>query len=369
MMKVSVEPGLSKSIAVLFLFFLIIAGLYFSKEFLVPVTIAGMLSMLLLPLQRRLQRKGIGKGFAIFLCIFSLLLLIAGIFTLIFWQVTELASDLDKIEKHVTELLDKGKNFISNSLGISAKQQGKIVEEQQKSASSGGMSVLSTIAGSISSILVNFILVVVYIFLFMYFRVHLRNFILKLVPDTAIENTRNILSESSKVIQKYLGGLGMMIVCLWIMYGIGYSIIGVENALFFAVLCGLLEIVPFVGNLTGTSLTVLMVVAQGGNGSMIAAVLCTYAVIQGIQSYLLEPLIVGAEVDINPLFTIIIIVVAEMVWGVPGMILAIPLLGIVKIICDRVEGLKPYGFLIGKEKEDEGGGIGEKLKKLFSKKS
>ncbi len=65
---------------------------------------------------------------------------------------------------------------------------------------------------------------------------------------------------------------------------------------------------------------------------MIMGILITYALVQFIQSYIIEPLVVGSEVNINPLFTIIAIVLGEAVWGVPGLILAIPLLGIFKII-------------------------------------
>jgi predicted PurR-regulated permease PerM len=121
--------------------------------------------------------------------------------------------------------------------------------------------------------------------------------------------------------------------------------------------------VPFVGNLTGNLLAVLMVVVQGGGTGMIFGVLITYATVQFFQTYILEPLVVGAEVNINPLFTIIVLVAGELVWGIPGMVLAIPLLGIVKIICDHIEPLKPYGFLIGQEKKKKQGLIG-KMKKI-----
>ena len=197
------------------------------------------------------------------------------------------------------------------------------------------------------SILINALLVTVYMFLFLYYRSHIKNFILKLTDRSDKELADEIVHKSGQVAQKYLSGLGAMIFILWIMYGIGFSIIGVENAIFFAVLCGILEIIPFVGNLTGTSLTVLLVVVQGGDTKMIIWVLVTYFVVQFIQTYILEPLVVGDQVSINPLFTIMSIVVGEMVWGISGMILAIPLIGIFKIICDHVPSLQPYGFLIG----------------------
>jgi predicted PurR-regulated permease PerM len=138
-----------------------------------------------------------------------------------------------------------------------------------------------------------------------------------------------------------------MIVLLWVMYGMGFSILGVHNALFFAFLCGLLEIIPFINNLTGTSITVLVAAVQGGSSPMLIGIIVTYGIIQFIQGWVLEPLIVGSQVKINPLFTIIALVVGQLVWGLPGIFLAIPLIAMIKIICDHIEPLKPYGFLIG----------------------
>ncbi len=156
-----------------------------------------------------------------------------------------------------------------------------------------------------------------------------------------------VIDSVGHVSQQYLLGLSKMIVCLWVMYGVGFSLLGVKNALFFAFLCGLLEIVPFIGNLTGTTITVLVAGVHGGSFLMLAGIIGTYAVIQFIQGWVLEPLIVGSEVKINPLFTIIALVIGGLLWGLPGIFLAIPLMAMLKIVCDHIEPLKPYGFLIG----------------------
>ncbi|HSF46268.1 MAG TPA: AI-2E family transporter, partial [Chitinophagaceae bacterium] len=131
----------------------------------------------------------------------------------------------------------------------------------------------------------------------------------------------------------------------------GFYISGVENALFFAILCGLLEIIPFIGNLTGTAITLLMVLAQGGSTGTLVGVVITYVVVQFVQSYLVEPLVVGKGVSINPLFTILGLVAGEFIWGIPGMVLALPAVGIMKVVFDHIEPLKPVGKLMGDTKE------------------
>lgn len=357
---------LTRIIQVLFFFFLVFTGLYFAKPFLVPVTIAGILAMLFLPLSRWLEGKGISKGLSAIACILVLIGVIAGVISLLSWQISDLSEDMTGIQEKVSGSISNLKGYISTKLGISPEKQQEMLKQQQSSGGGGAGKVVTAIISSFSGLLVDTVLVFVYIFLFMFFRNHLKQFILKLVSPEQKDKTLRIIHDTCKVSQQYLSGLAMMIVILWIMYGIGFSIVGVKHAIFFAILCGILEIVPFVGNLTGTGLTVLMALSQGGGSSIVIGVLVTYALVQFIQTYILEPLVVGSEVNLNPLFTIIAIVVGEMVWGVPGMILAIPLMGITKVICDNIDALKPYGFLIGEEKKnDKGEGFKEKIKGLF----
>jgi predicted PurR-regulated permease PerM len=207
--------------------------------------------------------------------------------------------------------------------------------------------IIQLLAGSLTYIVTNFFLVLVYVFFLLYYRVHIKRFFLKLSTTSHRSEMEKVLDSSAHVSQQYLLGVSKMILCLWIMYGIGFSAIGVKNALFFAILCGTLEIVPFIGNITGTLLTVLIAALHGASLPMLGAIVVTYAVIQFIQGWFLEPLILGPQVKINPLFTIIALVIGELVWGLSGIILAIPITAIIKILCDHIEPLKPYGFLIG----------------------
>ena len=177
---------------------------------------------------------------------------------------------------------------------------------------------------------------------------------------------KKMLSSIVNVSQQYLLGLTKMIVCLWIMYGIGFSLIGVENALFFAILCGLLEIVPFIGNLTGTTLTVLVAIVQGAEFPLVASIIGIYMLVQLIQEWILTPIILGPQVKINAFTTILALVLGEFFWGIAGIFLAIPLIGMFKIVCDHIESLKPYGFLIGEIEKNNGSGLFQKLKNKFN---
>ena len=331
-------PVLSKAIQILLFAILAVIALYFAKELLVPICFAGLLAMLLLSLCNKMEARRIPRGIAAFLCILLIVVVVAGLVLLLQWQLSNMAKDLNGMEQRITEQVTKAKQFISQNLGISEQQQ----KEMAKKQSPGG-----SIIGSVMGVLVDTVLVMVYIFLFLYFRAHIKKFILKLVPNSQKDKTLTIIHECTKVAQHYLNGLAMMIATLWVLYSIGFSLIGVPSPIFFAILCGLLEIIPFIGNLTGTALTILFTIAEDGGTNKVVGIVLVYGLIQFVQSYMLEPLIVGKKVNINPLFTIMALVAGELVWGVPGIILAIPLLAIVKIICDHIAPLQPYGFLIG----------------------
>ncbi|GAB2703169.1 AI-2E family transporter [Mucilaginibacter koreensis] len=359
--------NLTLSIRILFFFILSFVVLYFSQSVLVPLTLGLLLALLLTPVSRWFEQKGTPKGVSAFLGVFTLILIIAVLAGLLFWQLKGVIKDLSSIEDRFNELLTQVKAFISSTFGISPQKQQQVIKQQQSGGLGKAGSFITGLLDTASGVLVNFILVLIYTFLLIYFRQHFKQFIYKLVKPEQKEQAAEIIQKSGKVTQQYLGGLGLMIVILWIMYSIGFSIVGVKDAIFFAILCGTLELIPFVGNLTGTSITVLMGLAQGGDSSLVIGILITYGLVQFIQSYVIEPLVVGDQVNLNPFFTIFILVVGEAVWGIGGMVMAIPMLGIIKIICDHIEPLKPYGYLLGsgdKQKKDDGE---SSIKKLFNK--
>jgi predicted PurR-regulated permease PerM len=343
----------------LLLLFLVFAGLYYAKAFLMPLFIGGILATLFLPFCHWMEKKKIPKGLAVFIYLLSLALIISSIFVVLGWKIYDFLDDFALIKKVSIETVSSVQKYIFNHLNLSIDEQFKILKEEQPSI--GNM--MQIVLGSLANLLVNLILVLVYFLFLLYYRVHIKIFFLKHTAASQRDEMEQLIDNAAGISQQYLLGISKMIVILWIMYGIGFSILGVENALFFAILCGMLEIVPYVGNITGTALTVVVAALHGANLSMLGGIIIVYGVIQFIQGWILEPLILGPQVKINPLFTIFALVIGELLWGIPGIILAIPITAIFKIICDHIEPLKPYGYLIGEiESEKTEKGILRRLK-------
>jgi predicted PurR-regulated permease PerM len=326
--------------------FLVFTGLYYGKEFLMPIFIGGVLATLFLPICKWLENKKVPKAIAVLLCMIALLCVFVGISSLIGWQLKTLSNDLPRIKQKGIELFAQMQVYIFNQLGISSTDQIQIIREMQPSFTN----IVQVLMGSFLSIFTSAVFTMVNFFCILYYRNHIHQFILKITSSSEREEMEVVVFGTAKVSQQYLVGLSKMIVCLWIMFGFGFSIIGVKNALLFALLCGLLEIVPYIGNITGTILTVFVAAVQGAAPPLLAGIIGVYMIVQFIQGWILEPLIVGTQVKINPYTTITALVIGKLVWGIPGIFLAIPLTAMVKIVCDHYEPLKPYGFLIGEIK-------------------
>jgi predicted PurR-regulated permease PerM len=332
----------------LLLLFLLIAGLYYAKVFLMPLCIAGILATLFLPLCKWLQQQKIPKGIAVFFCFLAILFLLSSFVALVGWQIGAIANDAALIKQKVGDTIFYIQQFIFKNFGFTAIEQIEIIKAEQPSFTS----VMQLMAGSAVYIFTNLIIVLAYFVFLLYYRAHIKNFFIKITPHSQQNEMSQILESSAKVSQQYLLGLSKMIGCLWIMYSIGFGILGVKNFLFFAILCGILEIVPFVGNITGTTLTFSVAALNGANPFVLIGIIITYSVVQFIQGWVLEPFILGAQVKINPLFTIIVLILGQLLWGIPGIVLAIPITAIFKIVCDHIEPLKPYSFLIGEIKNE-----------------
>lgn len=335
--------SLSTVIKKLLVLFLIVFGLYFAKDFMIPLCIGGILATLFLPFCNWMENKKILKSISVFVCLLSFLLVVFILVSVLGYKVSELMNDLELIKQQAVETGATIQKYIFNHLDISIEDQFVILKNEQPSYSN----IMQMLLGSVAYIFTTTILVLVYFVFLLYYRNHIKKFLIKITKTDQRDEMQQVIYNATRVSQHYLLGLLKMIFLLWIMYGIGFSIIGIENALFFAILCGLLEIVPYVGNITGTIVTILFATINGVNPPLIGGIIITYGVVQLIQGWILEPLILGPQVKINPLFTIIVLVIGQLLWGIPGIILAIPLTAMFKIVCDHIETLKPYGFLIG----------------------
>lgn len=347
----------------LFFFVLIIVVMFFGKTFLVPIVFAGLLSMLMAPVCRKLDSWGFPRALSSLCCILILVAIIAGVAFVISTQISTFAENMSQIQSKGKEMLDQAQSWIEQEIGLTPAEQEKVVKEQAEKSNQQGPGMATKILGGIISTATGLVLTLVITFLMLYNKEQFETFFVRLYDDQDTDKVKTVVGQISQVSQKYLTGRATSVLIIATLYSIGLLIVGIKNALLLAGIAALLTVIPYVGTVLGGMFPVAMaLLTEDTQTAMWAAIVMV--VIQAIDNYFIEPNVVGGEVNLNALWSILSILAGGMIWGVSGMIIFLPLFGIIKIICDHVAPLKPVGYLLG----EPGGKQPSKIKQWISEK-
>lgn len=365
--KIYTKP-LLKGVLIFLILWLFFAGIHYARTFLVPLAYAAIFAMLLWPIARKMESWGLNQKLADLLAVLLLVAVVVGVVSLLSNQIESFAKDFPQLKQTFLEKFNKAQEFISEKFGITEQRQQNLLEQGKGGASSAGKSFAAAFFNTIAQSL----LMLVYIFLLLLYRTRFKNFILQYVSDERKEKAHQVILTSAHVAKSYLGGRLLLMLILAVAYCTGLSIIGLEQAIFFGVLAAILGIIPFVGNVLGALPPLAMALINQGTTAALGVIIL-FTIVQLIENYLLEPLVVGKKVDLNAFFAIAIVVLGEIIWGISGAILAMPFLGIAKIIFDNIKPLKPIGYLVGEDQEgdedskDMSDKMVDKVKSIFSK--
>lgn len=346
--KMTVLGSFNQVLAFIVLFFLI---MYFAKAFLVPIAISGLMAMLLLPVCRKLEGWDMGRGIAAVTAVLVTLLIIVGVMYVLVNELVGLGAEMESIGDKFNTMFAHGHSLVSEHFDVSISKQKEYLQEQVATWSSSAGKLLGGVLFSVVTILGNLLIITVYTILMLIYRRRIKSFVLQIVDryvgHNEVGHTKEIVDKITRVSSRYVAGIFLVVLILSIIYFIGLSIIGIENALFFSIVAALINVIPYIGSVAGGGIVVLYTLITRDTLSIPIIVTIFFTVTQQLDSYLLTPKITGGQVQLGPLFTIMVLLLGGMVWGTAGMVLFIPLLGIFKVIFDQVESLQPYGYLIG----------------------
>ncbi|MDQ3191347.1 MAG: AI-2E family transporter [Bacteroidota bacterium] len=346
-MKKAILPFYAQAALVLIAVYLLIAGIIIARPLLVPMAIGALITTLLMPLAKFFEKNGMNRFFSSLLSVTLAISILVTIVFFIYSQMVGFVKDLPEIGNKLTAMFNSLELFIKQQTGSEVnlqvealKQTGiDIIQNNTKSLTQ----FLLTIVGGIAI----FLLLPVYIFMFLFYRDFLLEFVTKLFGNNKADYVRGIVLKIQTVSQKYVSGVFFVASILSIINAIVLSILGLEHALFFAVFAGFLNIIPYLGPMIGSLLPIAFAFLLKDTIWYSIGILIYFYVIQSIESYFITPAIVGKNVNINPLIIIVALIVGYTVWGIVGMVIVIPTVAILKIIFDEIEQLHAFGFLIG----------------------
>ncbi len=346
-------PFWLRSTVILFGLVLLVVILSYGEFILMPLALAALLAMLLEPVSRWLEKLKIGRALSIVLSMILVFMLLSGVFFLLSFQFMQFAEQLpqagDRLQQVSTEVLQ----FFENTFGVSPDRQISYLESGLQQIIDQSGQYASTALSATTSVFTMVGLLPIFIFFMMYYKEMYQTFLRKVWKDESNASVDAVIAGIQSVTKNYLVGMIMVIVILGILNAIGLLIIGLDHAIFFASFAAILAIIPYIGIIMGSLPAILYALLFSGSLLMPLGVIAVFAVVQFLEGNFITPNIIGSRVSINPFMALVALIVGGNIWGIVGMIIFVPFVGILKCIFDEVEDLRPYGYLLGNTIEYE----------------
>jgi predicted PurR-regulated permease PerM len=280
------------------------------------------------------------------LTFFTILLPLTAIVGFFSFQVSNVLSNLSNISGRLQQGTDNLFLWLSQYFQISVEDSQNFLKENISGIVASPISVIQSTFSSFGIILLNIVLIILFMFFLLSYRIALKNFMLMQFEPMQRTGVAAVMVEIQKMLRQYLNGLLSVMIILAVLNSLGLWIIGVEYPILWASLAAFLTIIPYIGTTLGGGLPFFYALATAESWHQPAAVIMMYVTVQQIEGNLITPYVVGSRVRINPLIAIIAILLMNELWGVSGIVLAIPVAATIKIIFDRIAPLKAVGTLM-----------------------
>ena len=333
-------------------FVLIIAILYISQSLVLPILFAALIAISLYPLTRLFERLRLGKAISAMLAVLVAISVFIGILWFIVHQSIIIGQDASAITQKISPVLEEGQNWIDKNFLIEKNEVIDKIKEYSSTMIESAGGIITGTFGSIGSLLANFILVPLYSFFMLYYRDFFREFFFKVFKSSPQNKVNEVLNKTYEVIQNYCVGLITVMGIIAVLNTVGLLLMGIDYAWFFGSLASLLMLLPYIGITIGSLLPAIFAFAVKDNAWYSVGVIVWFQIVQFLEGNIITPNIVGSKVSINPLIAIIAILVGGMLFGLAGLILAIPLTATLKVIFDAIPSTEAFGFLIGEPKNE-----------------
>ncbi len=328
----------------LYVLFLI---LYITRSIIVPFIFSTILAILLQPVVVFFERLRINRLLAIFITLLLTAVILVAFGGLLISQGVRLSESWPALVEKFNGTLDQAIAWVSGSFDIEPQTiYAWIAKTRSEMTIAISHSIGQTLVIVGSGIMILFLLPL-YIFLILYYQPLLLNFIHRLTNENNKSQVWEVVSRTKTLIQRYLIGLIIEGVIVAILEIATLLIFGIEYAILLGIIGALLNVIPYIGGIVAVALPMIVALATKDSAWYAVYILIFYYIIQLIDNNFIVIKIVASKVKINALFSIIVVLAGNALWGIPGMFLSIPLLAIVKLIFDHVETLKPWGFLLG----------------------
>lgn len=343
-------PPYIKTVYIALLIIIIVFFMIIAKQLLVPLLISGYIAMLLTSSCNWLEAHKVPRSVSAAVCLLLFITFIGGICFLIYSQVKGFTNDLGgDLSGKLNSFVIKINNWCHDNFGLDLGMRNgfeteKALEMLQTEESSATTFLFSTL-----NTLSDIILLPVFIFFLLIYRDHLVVFVTKVFKRHDNKDLMEKMTSIRKIVHAYIIGAGKVMFILAVVNTAVLFALGIKHAIFFGVLAGVLNIIPYLGPSLGAILPFLFALITKDSAFYPIAVVVSFTFIQLLEGAFLTPKITGGNVNLNALVTFIGLLIGGAIWGIMGMILIIPTIAILKSLFELSPDTEPYAYLFGEE--------------------
>lgn len=364
-------PSSLRLLIILLLIIIFIIALITLRFLLVPLSFAALISILIVPFTERQIKWGVPESFAIIINIFLMGIILAVLIWLFTNQIRYFIDDLPNLQSQIDDKLLHLQTFIQKKTHLKPAEQISWLQNNVYNWFLHGSNFVNSTISFTTSTLEGILLLPFYIFFMVFYRKKFSVFIFRISHPDRHYPIQKMVADIQKIVQSYLQGVFIVILILTVLNTIVLKSTGIKYALFIGALAALLNVIPYVGMLIGNLLaTGVAFLTKDSLWYPLIVTSCFWG-IHWLESNILTPKITGSSVKINPLVAFLALLIGSKLWGLAGMFLFIPLVGILKVVFDNIPQMEPYGYLLGSEKikvpTKKGNGIHFSLKDVYRK--
>jgi predicted PurR-regulated permease PerM len=373
--KVIVPAGLAFSNVMVGAF--VVAILYFAREILVPIALAVLLSFVLAPLVRILQRLKIPRALAVLGAVGAAFLVAFSLATMVMVEVNQLANDLPRYEVTLGEKirnlrdavgragpLTKASNLLKDldrqlnakdlneapgaksSLPADAQRKTPIpveVHQPDPAASETLMAMLRPLLTPFTTTSI----VIIFLIFFLFQREDLRNRFIRLAGSEDLERTTAALDDAGRRLGRLFLTQLILNATFGAVIGLGLAVIGVPSAPLWGLLAMILRFIPYIGAILAAGLPIALAAAVGSDWSLALWTIALFAVVEPLTGQLVEPLVCGRSAGLSPVAVVIAASFWTWLWGPLGLLLSTPLTLCLVVLARHVDRLQFIDVMLG----------------------
>lgn len=325
---------------------LLIFILYFGRALFLPLSYGLFIAIVLYPFCRWLEQHRFPKSLAITIGLLLVLLFVALLVWLLVLQFNALRKDLPELIKKVGPSVSELQSWLANNFNIPIASQDTWWQNSIAKVSDISTGLLAGTFNKTIAALFSFFIIPIFAALFLYNRQDFVLFCEKLAGIKYKDKLHSILHQTLHTYSSFIKGMVMVYIIVGVLNSVGLLVLGIRHAILFGFLTAVMTIIPYFGIFISALLPITVAWITKDSIWYPLGVVAVFTFVQYLEANVIFPKVVATQLNLSTWATLVAIIAGGILWGVSGMILFIPFVGILKMVSDYIPEWEALNILL-----------------------